>query len=219
MKSGVGGGLRKWARNRRRLSDSHRRPTRLGTHDMSLRDNDKSKVIEYWWAVEVFSPQRIAKADSGRRDAPVYDLTKPECLPWDLFHPLQTVLVPEGKARRYSAYCGVYNLQRLREILEERLGANPEVFDERVDGESCLFSMRIAEDGRQQNPICSTWRLAGRSGGSTWWEIASHGRDYPISIRFRCTYSTRLALGFRTFKREHDPGIKECMPIRARHRP
>jgi hypothetical protein len=54
-------------------------------------------------------------------------------------------------------YCGIYSLETVRNILESTLGKDPESFDERPGGESCLLAFSVADDGR---PLFDTFVLS-----------------------------------------------------------
>lgn len=49
---------------------------------------------------------------------------------------------------RHEVYAGVYPVRLLRELLEEKLGEDPESYDERLDTESALFCLSVSHDGR-----------------------------------------------------------------------
>jgi hypothetical protein len=54
-------------------------------------------------------------------------------------------------------YCGIYRVEKVRSILEDKLGKDPESFDERSDGASCLFAFSVTDDGR---PLFDTFVLS-----------------------------------------------------------
>jgi hypothetical protein len=54
-------------------------------------------------------------------------------------------------------YCGIYSLEKMRSVLEDKLGKDPEAFDERSDDESCLFAFSVTDDGR---PLFDTFVLS-----------------------------------------------------------
>lgn len=45
----------------------------------------------------------------------------------------------------------------MRSVLEEKLGRDPEAFDERTDGQTCLFAFSVSDDGR---PLFDTFVLS-----------------------------------------------------------
>lgn len=105
-------------------------------------------VLDYWKAVELFSPQSIPRPAPNDPVDPVFTV-KPELpLPWEPVHAIQRRRLPPKTSRRFQVFCGVYPLEKIRVLLEEKLGADPETFDERADGESCLFAFSTTEDGR-----------------------------------------------------------------------
>jgi hypothetical protein len=54
-------------------------------------------------------------------------------------------------------YCGIYSLEKVRSVLEDKFGQDPESFDARSDGESCLFAFSVTDDGR---PLFDTFVLS-----------------------------------------------------------
>lgn len=69
-------------------------------------------------------------------------------LPWDASHAIRNRWPPKNTSRRFTAYCGVLGISDVRAILEEKLGKDAESFDERTDGETCLFAFSVTDDGR-----------------------------------------------------------------------
>jgi hypothetical protein len=108
----------------------------------------KAAVVEYWRAVELFSPQNVPRVAPHDFTEPVFSANEGKALPWETPHPLKTRRTPPRTSRRFQVYCGIYSLQKVRLILEDKLGKDPESFDERVDGESCLFAFSVTDDGR-----------------------------------------------------------------------
>ncbi len=76
-------------------------------------------------------------------------------LPWDGFGSFPA---PEPEhSWRFTAYCGIFNLGRVRLALKKRFGGDSINLDRKPDGESCLFSVQIAGDGR---PLLNTFVLS-----------------------------------------------------------
>ncbi|HEY3456280.1 MAG TPA: AAA domain-containing protein [Bryobacteraceae bacterium] len=134
----------------------------------------EARILRYWKAVELLSPQKIPRLNPNNRSEPVLRAGGETPLPWDLsgwFRPPES-----GRKWRFTAYCGLYKLGRVRAFLENKFGRDTTSFDRRPDGESCLFALQIASDGR---PLLDTFVLAscpwavGRlknatSGGDAW---------------------------------------------------
>lgn len=78
-------------------------------------------------------------------------------LPWEASHPLSSRRTPSRTTRRYLIYCGVFGLDKVRFVLEEKFGKDPETFDERSDGETSLFAFSVTDDGR---PLFDTFVLS-----------------------------------------------------------
>lgn len=110
--------------------------------------SDQAAIINYWRAVELFSPQIVPRAAPNARPNPVFVAKEQVPLPWDLSAQPKLPKLSVGAARRFQVYCGIYSIQTIRRVLEASLGKDPESFDERNDGESCLFAFSVAEDGR-----------------------------------------------------------------------
>src|SRR5438094_5480381 len=103
----------------------------------------KAAVLDYWRAVELFSPQDIPDVAPNDKKEPVFSAKSYLPLPWDAMHPLKSYETPAKTSWRFQVYCGVYKLDKIRRILEDKLGKDPESFDERSDGESCIFAFSV----------------------------------------------------------------------------
>lgn len=119
--------------------------------------NEKAAVLDYWRSIELFSPQSIPKAAPNDQKEPVYSAIEPKLVPWDNGHPLKSGWAPSKMARRFLVYSGVFSLSKVTAVLEEKLGRDPEAFDERMDGESCVFAFSVTDDGR---PLFDTFTLS-----------------------------------------------------------
>jgi hypothetical protein len=119
--------------------------------------SDKAAVLDYWRAVELFSPQNVPRAAPNDAIEPVFSAQEDVPLPWDPVHSLKSRRIPPHTARRFQVYCGIYSVEKVRSILEEKVGKDPESFDERSDGESCLFAFSVTDDGR---PLFDTFVLS-----------------------------------------------------------
>ncbi len=114
-------------------------------------------ILDYWRAIELFSPQNVPRLAEKDDAEPVYAASENAPLPWHPTHLLKSRKTPPHKSRRFQIYCGIYKLQKVQNILEDRIGKDPEVFDERSDGESCLFAFSVTDDGR---PFLDTFILS-----------------------------------------------------------
>jgi hypothetical protein len=62
-------------------------------------------IIEFWRAVEMFSPQVVPPADPKKR---VFDLADGGPMPWDAGHPVQRIGLTKDQAWRHTVYVGLY---------------------------------------------------------------------------------------------------------------
>lgn len=120
-------------------------------------ESEKGSIVDYWRAIELFSPQSVPRVAPNDGLEPVYPGKEGVPLPWDSSHPLRSRRLPARTSRRYLVYCGIFKLEKVRLILEEKFGKDPEVFDERSDGETCVFAFSVSDDGR---PLFDTFVLS-----------------------------------------------------------
>ncbi|HXU94578.1 MAG TPA: AAA domain-containing protein [Gallionella sp.] len=111
-------------------------------------NNTRAAILDYWRAIELFSPQNIPRPAPNDRSEPVYSMAENRPMPWSESHPLKRKYPPKARSRRFQIYCGIFKLEKVKTILEDKLGKDPESFDERTDGENCLFSFSVTDDGR-----------------------------------------------------------------------
>ena len=154
---------------------------------------EPARILRFWKAVELFSPQKVPRLNPGSRTEPVLRLDGETPLPWDAsgwFHrPAQ------DRAWRFTAYCGVYRLGRVRARLQHHFGRDRVSFDRQPDGESCLFALQLTADGR---PLLDTFVLSscpwaiGRleqpgPAHASWlsgFEVAAHEEGLRLAERF-----------------------------------
>ena len=117
----------------------------------------KVAILDYWRAVELFSPQNVPRAAPNDDTEPVFSAQEDVPLPWESVHPLRFRRTPPRTSQRFQVYCGIYRVEKVRSILEDKFGKDPESFDERSDGESCLFAFSVTDDGR---PLFDTFVLS-----------------------------------------------------------
>ncbi|MDQ1019865.1 DEAD/DEAH box helicase [Streptomyces afghaniensis] len=111
--------------------------------------------MDYWRAVELFSPQKIPAASPRER---VYTVPEDGPLPWEDGHPLRSVPLEPGFVRQHVVYGGAYALRAVRDVLLGVFGENEEDHDGRLDGESALFALTVNDEGRLllDSPVLST---------------------------------------------------------------
>jgi hypothetical protein len=164
--------------------------------------SDKAAILDYWRAVELFSPQNVPPVAPNDPTEPVFSARENVSLPWDPGHPLKSRRTPPGTSRRFQVYCGIYRLGTVRNILESTLGKDPESFDERPNGESCFFAFSVADDGR---PLSDTFVLS-----TCAWATARTLDPGPESAEWLVGFETtagEIAAGFaeRLAARQDDP--------------
>ncbi|MEU7227888.1 DEAD/DEAH box helicase [Streptomyces chrestomyceticus] len=112
-------------------------------------------IIEYWRAVELFSPQKVPAVSVRDR---VHPVTADGPLPWEEGHPLRSVPLNPGYAWQHVVYGGAYRLRAVRDTLLAVFGESEEDHDGRMDGESALFALTVTDEGRLvlDSPVLST---------------------------------------------------------------
>ncbi|MGW0640765.1 AAA domain-containing protein [Streptomyces badius] len=131
------------------------------------RGHHREALLECWRAIELFGPpsipalpRRRSAARSGPRDEYIIDLTpQPGCppsrLPWDADHPETAARrAPRGRMWRHEIYCGVFDLELLRQAMISVLpaGTDPDPgvpqSELKLSGQSAMFALVLDEDGR-----------------------------------------------------------------------
>jgi hypothetical protein len=110
----------------------------------SAADEDRARVIDFWRAVEIFNPQ-IAPAKNPQRN--VHEFTGAGALPWEPGHRLRSIGLKGDQVWRHTVY-GIFGVQPVRDLLEEKFGADAESFDGRPGGQSALFVLTVTDEGR-----------------------------------------------------------------------
>jgi hypothetical protein len=114
-----------------------------------------ARILRYWKAIELFSPQKIPRVNPNSKKEPVLRLGERTRPPWDKSDGFRT---PDpGHEWRFTAYCGIYKQDHVRRLLEKRFGRDRSNFDQRTDEEACLFAVQISSKGR---PLFDTFVLA-----------------------------------------------------------
>jgi hypothetical protein len=115
----------------------------------------EARILQYWKAVELFSPQKVPRLNPNNRHQPVLRTTGETPLPWDSSHWFRD---PDpGRKWRFTVYGGLYKLGHVRAFLQRKFGRDRTSFDRRPDGDSCLFALQITAEGR---PLLNTFVLA-----------------------------------------------------------
>jgi hypothetical protein len=107
---------------------------------VSVSDNP-ARIVRFWQAVEIFSPQQLPKPAARNHTT---DLRPGEPMPWE---PGSRLTAPKpGNVWRHEVFGGVYPLSRVRDALVAGYGQDdPEAAPTR--GDSALFACRIDGDG------------------------------------------------------------------------
>lgn len=109
-------------------------------------DRRRSAILEYWRAVEIFSPQQVPRVEP-RSPLPVYECPHGQTGPWEAGHFHLGRRPPEKCLWRYVVYGGIYPTKLISSKLEGVFGKDPETFDERVDGSSAVFAIALTHKG------------------------------------------------------------------------
>ena len=110
--------------------------------------HDTAAILDYWRAVEIFSPQNIPSVAPNEQSDPVFAASSLQPLPWEPAHTIFHRRPSKNESKRFMVYCGVLATSVVRTILEDKLGKDDESFDERNDGETCLFAFSVTDAGR-----------------------------------------------------------------------
>ncbi|MBU7596393.1 hypothetical protein JGS22_001740 [Streptomyces sp. P38-E01] len=105
----------------------------------------RADILRYWRAVELFGPQKVDRVQPQQHR---YRVDAGEPLPWEEGHRFNRVRRPAGKRRQHTVYCGVYAVERVRDILLEVFDADEEEHDARLDGDSALLAFEVNDEGR-----------------------------------------------------------------------
>jgi AAA domain len=158
-----------------------------------------ARILRYWRAVELFSPQRIPRLNPNSRTEPVFRSGGELPFPWEI--PGWFASPEKGYKWRFTTYCGVYKLGRVRARLQRHFGRPFNSFDRRPDGESCLFALQVTEDGR---PLLDTFVLS-----SCAWAVGRLENPGPAHTHWlngfeACAREEALRLAERFALREND---------------
>ncbi|NED83200.1 hypothetical protein G3I76_24310, partial [Streptomyces sp. SID11233] len=127
----------------------------------------REALLECWRAIELFGPpsipalpRRRSAARSGPGDEYIVDLTPlpgqaPPLLPWDGGHPdTGARRAPRGRMWRHEIYCGIFELELLRQAMIAVLpaGTDPDPgvpqSELTLAGESAMFALILDDEGR-----------------------------------------------------------------------
>lgn len=109
---------------------------------------ETQSLLAFWRAIESLTPQKLERADPKSADAPVYAIdTTDAVFPWhDPAH--RRKKIPANKAWRYTLQAGRYDIDALTQLLQDKIGAHADVFDDgRSNGQSRLFDLGFDNKG------------------------------------------------------------------------
>jgi hypothetical protein len=102
-------------------------------------------ILEFWRAVEMFSPPAIPPARPRQQ---VFDLAAGEPLPWDRSHPVQATRPPtRHQAWRHTVYVGLYPREAVFSALKDVFPPAMDSYEERPSGQSALLGFVVSEEG------------------------------------------------------------------------
>src|SRR6185437_9216308 len=104
---------------------------------------EQVRVLEFWRAVEIFSPRPLPRPDARLRIA---DVASGVPVPWEAGSRLGAP--PPGKAWRHEVFGGIYELSRVRDVLTGLYGPDADGGQrEPAGGQSALLACTIDGDG------------------------------------------------------------------------
>lgn len=120
--------------------------------------NEKAfiNLVTFWRDVEALSPQEIPKKAPNDQKEPTRDWGTDSNPPW-LDQGFKRRPITATRMWRHSIFAATYDRPRFIELLEQRLGKQPDVFEERPGGQSCVFSIAFDENGR---PLVETMMIS-----------------------------------------------------------
>lgn len=101
-------------------------------------------MIEFWRAVEMFSPPAIPAVRPSQR---VFDIEPDRPLPWESGHPLRRQRLSEKQAWRHTVYLGLYPRENVFEALKGVFSDDTDSFEERPSGSSALLAFGVSGEG------------------------------------------------------------------------
>lgn len=102
------------------------------------------EVIEFWRAVEMFSPPAIPGARPAQR---VFDIEAGGPLPWNPGHPVQAAGLTKDQAWRHTVFVGLYPREAVFSALKDVFPPATDSYEERPSGQSALLGFAVSEDG------------------------------------------------------------------------
>lgn len=91
-----------------------------------------ARILRYWRAIELFSPQTAPRVDRGKE---VYDLGCDDNAPWT------------GTGYHYTVYGGLYRLSKVRDHLVDVIGDDDRYHEQMGGGHGALFALTVDGEG------------------------------------------------------------------------
>lgn len=101
-------------------------------------------IIEFWRAVEMFSPPAIPAARPSQR---VFDVAADKPLPWNSGHPLRRQRLTKHQTWRHIVYVGTYPRETVFSTLRSVFPTVADSFEERPLGSSALLAFAVSDEG------------------------------------------------------------------------
>jgi hypothetical protein len=104
----------------------------------------QKEIIEFWRAVEMFSPPEIPAIRPRDR---VFELGPDRPPPWSADHPLRRGRLTQYQTWRHTVYLGTYPREAVFSALKDVFPDARDSYEERPSGDSALLGLAVAEDG------------------------------------------------------------------------
>jgi hypothetical protein len=106
-----------------------------------------ANTLSFWRSVEALSPQEVPKLKKDDRKKPGKDLGQADIALW---HDDDVLRIPldKGKEWSFTVFGGLISRKVQVQALAQVLGTVDNVFDDRLNGVSCMFSLRLNATGR-----------------------------------------------------------------------
>ncbi len=112
--------------------------------------DEQQKTLQFWWMLELFSPQKIPKPTSRvlkTADRHVMEWRPSFSLPWETLDP-PAKLGNTERVWQHTVYLGVYNVESIYASLHKVFGEDKDAYDERPDGRSACAGIVVDHEGK-----------------------------------------------------------------------
>ncbi|MDN3225937.1 AAA domain-containing protein [Kocuria rhizophila] len=117
---------------------------------MSQMSPAQQRILDYWWMLELFSPQPIPKVtprSTRPEDRQVITWAPGEPLPWNAL-PAPRPVGTSPREWRHTVYLGVYRVEDTYEIMHRVFADDPAAYDERPGGTSACAGVLVDHGGK-----------------------------------------------------------------------